>query len=100
MSIEIVITAAAEAQADAADAWWRTNRPDATGLFWQEFTEALALLGDAPAVGERYPRGGPAVRRLLLARTRYHVYYVHESERLAVVAVWSARCGSPPPVAG
>jgi hypothetical protein len=49
-----------------------------------------------PTLGSRYDTGKRSVRRLLLARTHYHLYFVEEPERLYVVAVWSAFRGRGP----
>jgi plasmid stabilization system protein ParE len=52
--------------------------------------------GDAlRSLGLRHePRAG--VRRLLLRRTRYHIYFVEEPHRVLVVAVWGANRGRGP----
>jgi plasmid stabilization system protein ParE len=86
-----------EAKEHAAriDAWWRTNRRAAPDLFTSELDRASLALGDNPGLGLRYePR--PGVRRLLLSRTRYHVYFVEEHDRVLVVAVWGANRGRGP----
>jgi plasmid stabilization system protein ParE len=77
------------------DAWWRANRRAAPDLFTNELDKASLTLAENPALGRRYePR--PGVRRLLLPRTRYHVYFVEESERVLVVAIWGANRGRGP----
>ncbi len=40
--------------------------------------------------------GTKKVRRRLLRRTHYHLYFVEEDPRLFVVAVWSAFRGRAP----
>jgi len=42
----------------------------------------------------------PGLRRLLLRRTRYHLYYVHDETagEVLILALWSAVSGRPPPV--
>jgi plasmid stabilization system protein ParE len=92
-----VVEFADEASADAAriDAWWRTNRRAAPDLFTKELERALLALEDNPALGLRYePK--PGVRRLLLRRTRYHIYFIEEPHRLLVVAIWGANRGRGP----
>ena len=101
MSVRIRITPEAEAQAESAAAWWRGNRPGAPALFGDELAGALTLLSAAPEAGPRYRRRGvPGLRRLLLPRTRYHVYYLYDAEAgvCMVAAVWGAVRGRGPRV--
>jgi len=99
VSRRVWATPQAEAQAHAADTWWREHREASAELFCQEFAGAADMLAVAPEIGRLYPAGGvPGLRRLLLPRSRYHVYYVHDSENdeVAVLAVWSAVRGRGP----
>jgi plasmid stabilization system protein ParE len=64
-----------------------------------EFASAVALLSDIPDIGRRYRRASvPGLRRWLLSRSRYHVYYVHDevAGEVVVLAVWSALRRRPP----
>jgi plasmid stabilization system protein ParE len=80
MSIRFFGRSAAHAQ--TIDAWWRKNRPSAPDLFTHELTGALRLLTEAPDIGVPYlPKTAFGVRRLLLSRTQYHIYYAHDRER-------------------
>ena len=82
MTTVVRTTPEADAHALDAAAWWRANRPAAPDLFAQELTGAIDLLTRAPDVGKRYRRSGPrGLRRLLLPASRYHIYYVHDSEK-------------------
>lgn len=93
--MKVEFSGEAEAQVQQIDAWWRENRRAAPDLFADELDQALVALEDAPALGVRYaPR--PEVRRLLLKRTHYHLYIVEETERVYVLAVWSAFRGRGP----
>lgn len=99
MKAAIRTTPESDAQTLAAAEWWRANRPKAPGLFEREFSDGLTLLATAPDIGRRYRRRGiPSLRRLLLPRTRYHVYCVHDRARaeVLVLAVWSALRGRGP----
>lgn len=61
--------------------------------------EAVAQLRTQPATGTIYrTRRGETLRRLLLPRTEYHLYYVlaETDPIVVVVAVWSARRGRQP----
>ena len=97
MTVRIVTTPEAEDQVRIIDAWWRSERPAAPGLFEEELAAAFALLGSAPLAGRRY--GHPSiseVRRILLRSTRYHVYYRVREDDVIVLAVWNAVRGVGP----
>ena len=75
------------------------KRPSAEDLFDRELSDTLSLIGEVPDIGHRYRRARiPGLRRMLLKRSRYHVYYVHDEKQQAVVvlAVWSAVRGRGP----
>lgn len=93
--MKVELSDEARAAAGRADAWWRENRPAAPDLFANELDQALLALDGSPGVGLRYdPK--PGVRRLLLRRTGYHLYFLAEADRVFVVAVWSAYRGRGP----
>ncbi|MGK4007221.1 hypothetical protein WMF31_31660 [Sorangium sp. So ce1036] len=57
------------------------------------------MLKAAPERGELYrPKAKDGARRVLLARTRYHVDYAYEAEqrRIGELAIWSCLRGRPP----
>jgi hypothetical protein len=57
--------------------------------------QALIALEGAPGLGLRCePK--PGIRRLLLQRTSYHLYFVVQADRVYVVAVWSSYRGRGP----
>jgi plasmid stabilization system protein ParE len=93
--VKVELSVEAEAQVQQIDAWWRENRQAAPDLFTNELDQALLALEGTPALGARYePK--PRVRRLLLKRTHYHLYAIEETERVYVLAVWSAFRGRGP----
>ncbi|MBK9260358.1 MAG: type II toxin-antitoxin system RelE/ParE family toxin [Polyangiaceae bacterium] len=99
MTIRLRTTAAADEAVEQIDSWWRANRLAAPDLFLEEFAAALALLVEAPDIGAPYPhRTISGVRRFYLTRTRYHVYYVHDTDagEVVVLMVWSSVRGSAP----
>jgi len=99
--IAIRTTPDADEQIVRADAWWRENRPAAVDLFAAEFETAVRLIELLPDGGVPY-RASPlrGVRRLLMRRTRFHVYYAREDAAVVVIlAVWSAVRGHGPPIA-
>jgi len=96
---DVRTTPEADRQVRAIDDWWRRHRTAAPNLFLDELEAAFTLIGSAPHVGHPYrrsPLGG--TRRVLLARTRYHLYYALLGDEVVVLAVWHARRGSGPPI--
>ena len=97
--MRVVFTTEADEQADAMDVWWREHRPTARGLFARELAEAVLLLGNIPTLGTRYlTRSGRELRRLLLPKTKNHVYFEADLEQQLVTihAVWGAPRGRGP----
>jgi plasmid stabilization system protein ParE len=95
--IEVVVVPTALEHVRQIDAWWQRERRSVPDLFIEEFRAALERLATLPAAGTVYPGGHrPDLRRLLMPRTRYHVYYVAERDRVAVLAVWHSRRGGSP----
>jgi hypothetical protein len=54
------------------------------------------MLEQTPTLGTHYDGGAKTVRRLLLRRSHYHVYFDEQVGKLFVVAVWSAHRGRGP----
>jgi plasmid stabilization system protein ParE len=64
-----------------------------------ELEAAYALLADMPFAGERVPH--PQVvglRRVLLGRSQYHVYYVVSDDEsvVEILSLWHSSRGEPP----
>lgn len=99
MSRDVRTTPETDDQVRVIDRWWRQHRTAAPALFLDELEAAFSLIGHAPDVGHSY-RQSPIVgiRRVLLPRTRYHVYYVAREDVVLVLAVWHAKRGSGPPM--
>lgn len=103
MSARLAITLRAFAQLEAAHDWWLANRPAAPGLFERELGALLPRVVEHPRSGRPYPhprvRG---VRRVLMRRTRYHVFYRYQqrTDTVLILAVWGAQRGGPPPLGG
>lgn len=87
----VEISDEAQKQIWEIDAWWRENRLAAPDLFVTELKQSLGLLAKVPSLGTAYHTPPREMRRLLLRRTQYHVYFIEEPSRLFVVAVWSVR---------
>jgi plasmid stabilization system protein ParE len=76
-ALEVVVTDTAERHLEAIAAWWAVNRPDAPFLFAEEVEAAFERIARAPYSGAFSPsiRMAMGVRRILLCRSGYHVYY-------------------------
>jgi hypothetical protein len=89
--LKVELSDEAKLQAREENAWWRKNR-DSKRLFAEELRAARKALKDGPKHQIYAYIDGQPVRRLLLEKTRCHVYYVvleHE-KRVHVVAIWGA----------
>jgi plasmid stabilization system protein ParE len=99
VKLSLRTTPEADSQIRQIDDWWRQNRPAAPDLFFQELTQGFDLIAAAPQIGRSYRRWSvKETRRLLLKRTRYHVYYVPLAPEVIVLAVWHAQRGVGPPL--
>src|SRR4029079_18730647 len=89
----IEITDAAEEQLREIVEWWTAHRDTGPQLVMDEFERSVALLKSSPDVGVRFHRARvPDVRRLVMKRTKHHVYYLHDNANAIVyiLAVWGA----------
>ncbi len=96
---DVRTTPEADGQVRIIHGWSRRHRTAAPSLFLDELETAFSLIGRAPDVGRSYRRS-PIVgtRRVLLPRTRYHVYDAPREEVVIVLPVWYAKHGSGPPL--
>jgi plasmid stabilization system protein ParE len=92
---EVELSEQARAQIRAIDIWWRENRQRSPDLFGQEVDKALQTLADTATPGVLYD-DRKSVRRLLLERSHYHLYFTRQADVQYVVAVWSAFRGRGP----
>lgn len=90
MTKPVFTTPLADRQILAIDGWWRAHRDKAPDLFESELGQAFELIGAAPGAGRRYSHAEADVRRVLMRKTRNHVYYVEHDDHVLVVAVWGA----------
>ena len=100
-SLPIEVSDLAKAQIRAAEEWWRANRPAAPNAIREELERASRLIAVQPGVGARARTLSlVGVRRLLLARVRYHLYYrvVTDPDRVEVLAFWHSSRRSAPPI--
>ena len=99
MVLRIKVSKRASHQIQQAASWWAENRPAAPGAVRKDIGEALALLAQEPGIGS--PCEGTrlsGIRRLLLSRIRYFIYYRATSQSLDVLAVWHMSRGNQPPL--
>jgi plasmid stabilization system protein ParE len=95
--LAVEITPRALAQVERAALWWAEHRPAAPSAIRLDLGEALEVLAQQPGIGARCSaRHYSDVRRLYLARTRYHVYYRATAQKLIVLAFWHASRGRGP----
>ena len=96
----VVVVDEAEEQLHEIIEWWIENRSDAPTLVLDEFERCMNLLESSPDVGLRFHRTlVPGVRRLLMKRTKHHVYYVNDTTNgvVYIIAVWGAQGGRSGP---
>ena len=100
MSHRVRLTLPAEVQGMEISDWWDANRPKAPGLFDEEMAKALDFLSGAPHSGVQLRGRRRGLRRIVLHKTRYYVYYrVYEAAReVEVVAIWHTSKGKGPPL--
>ena len=101
MTFRVEIADRAREQVRAVAKCWAKNRSGAPGLFVTEFAEGLERLTASPMSGSPYAAPRPiGLLRILMRRTRYHVYYtVDESAGTVLIrAVWHASRGKRPPL--
>lgn len=98
MSVQVIITRAAEAQIEEISAWWAENRQKAPALFDDELSAALELLSSAPWIGAQRKVRSSRARRLVLQRSRYHVYYAvnPSGDQVEILALWHTSRGKLP----
>ncbi|MGH7438618.1 MAG: hypothetical protein ACRENE_23260, partial [Polyangiaceae bacterium] len=87
------LAAPARKQATSLHRWWRKNRRASPDLFARELEAARKFIASTPELGTVYvERNGTVVRRVLMPKTRNHVYYeIDREHRVAIIlAVWGA----------
>lgn len=98
--LSVRFTRRAAGHVHEAARWWHANRPKAPAALREELARALQLVTtqpDAGAVARNIRLTG--VRRLLLRRVGYHLYYrsIESPVRsIQVVALWHAGRGEAP----
>lgn len=97
MALRVKVSARAASHIRRAAGWWAENRSAAPGAIRADIGDALALLAEQPGVGATYQGARTeGVRRLLVGRIRYLIYYRATHDSLEVLAGWHASRGKQP----
>lgn len=89
MALRIVFKARARREIETAAAWWSANREAARGAVRKDVEDGVRVLIEQPGIGIKVETGrAPQVRRLLLDRTKYHLYYRVRGDALEVLSLW------------
>ena len=87
--LPIKVSPQASAQIEEVAEWWALNRPSAPGAVRNDVAEILALLSVQPGAGAPARRTRVrGVRRAILPRIRYYLYYRVSGGALEVLALW------------
>jgi plasmid stabilization system protein ParE len=81
------------------ETWWTANRLAAPDLFQRELETTVAAVATSPMLGALSNADDEfsGVRRALMRRTRYYVYYrVITGDVLEVLAIWHTARGAGP----
>jgi len=93
----VIITERARRELVRVAGWWKANRKIAPYLFVEEFEATLELLAAMPASGTAAPSHRyPGLRRRILPRTRYFVYYTVDDDIVIVRSIWHGQRGKRP----
>jgi plasmid stabilization system protein ParE len=85
------LTLRARRQAATALNWWLRNRAKAPDAFSDDFEAILEAIAETPTIGRLGRTHRRDLRRVLMERVRYYVYYrVTSDDEIEVVAVWHA----------
>jgi plasmid stabilization system protein ParE len=97
--LPVVVNRSADAAIREASLWWVQNRPSAPSAFAEDLERALALISVQPEIGARALNTPlPGVRRVLMARIRYHLYYrlSPSGAQIEILALWHTSRGAGP----
>ena len=99
MTYRFRVAPGAEAQIRDAANWWIENRPKAPEAFAEDLERAFEIISSLPGTGEPVVHSRlKGLRRLLMGRVRYHLYYHVDQERetVEVLALWHTSRGTTP----
>ena len=96
MRYRLRVAPRAEEQIREAAGWWVAHRPKAPLAFEEDLEEAFELVTSLPGAGQQVRHSRLAsLRRLLMGRVRYYLYYQTDeaSQWVDVLALWHASRG-------
>ena len=97
--LKIQVAQSAAQQITEVSEWWQKNRPDAPDAIREELQRVFALISSRPEIGALAVNTSlPGIRRVHLARIRYHLYYRVTAYAVEVLAFWHSSRGSRPPL--
>lgn len=80
------------AEAKRMKSWWLENRAAAPDLFENELAATLDVIMAQPTLGTQYPsRFSVNVRRVLMQKTRNHVYFTVHEGCVVILSVWGVQ---------
>jgi plasmid stabilization system protein ParE len=85
---EVTLSLRARKQLLRALSWWHSHRDKAPTAFEEDLDETWELLMNSPDVGSPVRSRRPGVRRVLMERVRYYVYYRFHDGVIEITAVW------------
>ena len=101
MRYRLRVAPRAEEQIRDAAEWWPQNRPKAPRAFEEDLEKAFDMMTFLPRAGEPVRHSRIAgLRRLLMGRVRYYLYYdvSEQTETVEILALWHTSRGGKPPL--
>ena len=94
--MRVLISKRAARAAERIDEHWRAHA-DHPAVFAAEFLAAIESLESTPLPGSSVPtEKRPGLKRLLLPRSRCHIYFEVEATEIRILHVWHAARGRAP----
>jgi plasmid stabilization system protein ParE len=96
--VRVVFHPRAVEDAMRIETWWTANRLAAPDLFRRELETTVSAVANAPMLGTVSAADDefPDVRRVLMRKTRHHLYYRVDGDVLEVLAIWHSARGEGP----
>jgi plasmid stabilization system protein ParE len=85
---DVVIMPRARRQIDRAADWWDQNRDKSPEAFDEDLSSAISGIAENAALGTIVRRGSLTIRRILLTRIRYYLYYRVRADTIEVIFIW------------
>jgi plasmid stabilization system protein ParE len=95
----VIVAPRARTHARRIDEWWREHRANVPSLFARELEAAFVRVAAGPMGFAVFRETkGRVIRRLLMPRTSYHVFFEvdQRQQKVHVLAIWHASRGRGP----